>query len=263
MLYSSVNFKPSKYIDISDRGLAFGDGIFTTGKVVEGKLEHYQAHIDRLKNGCLALQLPSPDWQALDDEISKAINGQAFATIKVIISAGNSGRGYSRKGCLKPTIIITVSEFPSHYPQWQQHGVNLGASTVKLGLNPSTAGIKHLNRLEQVLVRNELDTLDFDEVVVCDINNNIVECNTANIFWIKDGILYTPSLNNSGVAGIVREELIKTKLNIKIVSESIKTLDNAEAIFVCNSLLGVVPVVKFMDRKFNIPTILELLGKCK
>ena len=263
MLYSSVNFKPSNHIDVSDRGLAFGDGIFTTGKVVNGKLEHYQAHIERLKKGCLALQLPSPDWQALEHEIAKAINERALAVIKVIISAGSSGRGYSRQGCLTPTVITTVSEFPSHYSQWQQHGINLGTSTVKLGLNPSTAGIKHLNRLEQVLVRNELDRLDFDEVVVCDINNHIVECNTANIFWIKDGIIHTPSLNNSGVAGIVRQELIKTKPNIKIVNESIETLSNTDAIFICNSLLGLVPVVKFMERNFTIETVLESLGKCK
>ena len=262
MLYSSVNYTQTELIDISDRGLAFGDGIFTTGKVVEGKLEHYQAHIERLKHGCSMLQLPTPDWQALENEVSNAINGRTLATIKVIITAGVSSRGYSRRGSLTPTIIITVSEFPSLYPLWQNQGVNLGISTVKLGLNPSTAGIKHLNRLEQVLIRNELDTLDVDEVVVCDINNNIVECNTANIFWIKNSTLFTPCLKLSGVTGIVREELIKSTENVQIVNASIEALDRADAIFISNSLLGVIPVVKFMERTFDIETGLALLGKC-
>lgn len=266
MLYCSVNFTKTNQINVSDRGLAFGDGVFTTGKVLNGALEYISEHINRLQNSCRKLAITSVSWQRVEDEINSACSNYPLATLKVIITAGQSGRGYSRLGSTGANVIVCISEFPQHYKAWQQQGLSLGLSSFKLGLNPTLAGIKHLNRLEQVLIRQELercnaDLQEVDELVVCDLNENIVECNTANIFWLKDRVFYTPDLQNSGVAGLCRARLLSTLPAVNIVSSKVSELVQADAIYLCNSLLGVVPVKQFMEKTFNVKESKTLLGK--
>ncbi len=263
MLYSSVNFNKTDQIDISDRGLAFGDGIFTTAKIVDGEIQYRQQHLQRLQAGCSRLAIVDVDWLNLNLELSKAAKQQPLATLKVIISAGNSQRGYSRAGIASPTIIVTVSEFPCHYHLWQQQGVVLGLSSIKLGINPQLAGLKHLNRLEQVLIRNELDTLNVDEVIVTDLNDNIVECNTANIFWLNNNIWYTPELDTAGVKGIIRNKILSTLTNVQTIKADVGQLKNAQAMFICNSLLGLAAVKQFNDLPMNIAPVHALQQQLK
>ncbi|KGJ92761.1 aminodeoxychorismate lyase [Thalassotalea sp. ND16A] len=266
MLYCSVNFTKTNQINVSDRGLAFGDGVFTTGKVLNGGLEYISEHINRLQHSCSKLAITGVNWQDVEEEIITASANYALATLKVIITAGHSGRGYSRTGATGGNVIVCISEFPQHYQTWQQQGLTLGLSSFKLGLNPALAGIKHLNRLEQVLIRQELeqcnaDLQEVDELVVCDLNENIVECNTANIFWLKGRVFYTPNLQLSGVAGLCRARLLSALPAVNIVSSKVSELAQADAIYLCNSLLGVVPVKQFMDKVFNVEESKKLLGK--
>ncbi|TRX56648.1 aminodeoxychorismate lyase [Thalassomonas sp. M1454] len=263
MLYHSVNFTTTEQLSIRDRGLAFGDGIFTTAQIVAGQVQHLGQHIKRLQQGCLRLGIEEVNWASVEAELNKAANSVALslnkATLKVIITAGNSSRGYSRVGIKQANIIVTVSAFPEHYIDWQNKGISLGVSSVKLGHNPVLAGLKHLNRLEQVLVRNELDTLDVDEVVVTDIADNIIECNTANIFWLKDDIWYTPSLSMAGVSGIIREQVINVLAQdghqVAVVDAKVDVLKQSDAIFICNSLLTIAPVKEFVGKAFSMEPI--------
>lgn len=261
MLYSSVNFQPSTSVDITDRGLAFGDGIFTTGKIVSGHLQFMSDHMLRLQMGCRHLNIDSVNWQNVENEIVKACKGSELACLKVIITAGQQGRGYSRQGCSRGNVLITVLPFPIHYLHWQEQGIILGESSFKLGLNPQLKGIKHLNRLEQVIIRNELDGLTTDEVVVSDINENVVECNTANLFWIKGNYVYTPSLENSGVEGIIRAKVIEKLNNVKVVSRPIDDLYHADAVFITNSLMGVVAVNQINDYRFDRELVYSIVGQ--
>lgn len=260
MLYSSVNFQPSTSIATTDRGLAFGDGIFTTGKIIDGQLEYIVEHIERLKSGCARLGISTVDWDKLSLEMIQAAQITALGCLKVIISAGQQGRGYSRKGCSAATIVVSVTPFPVHYLQWQQQGITLGVSSFKLGLNPTLSGLKHLNRLEQVLIRNEMDAWPVDEVVVCDLNEHIIECNTANIFWIKNSQVYTPNLENSGVEGIIRKKIINHIGNVSIVSATLSCLYDADAVFITNSLMGVVSVNRCNNYYYDHKLVASLLG---
>ncbi|MEW6999600.1 aminodeoxychorismate lyase [Colwelliaceae bacterium BS250] len=257
MLYNSVNFKSIATVASSDRGIAFGDGVFTTAKIVHATIEHQAQHLLRLQHSCQRLSIQFIDWQAVSDEMNKAAENIELGCLKVIITAGSNGRGYSRIGATEPTIIVSVSDYPSHYQQWQKQGVRLGQSSIKLGLNPALAGLKHLNRLEQVLVRNELDTLAVDEVIVSDLNDNIIECNTANIFWCKKDIWFTPSLTMAGVNGIIRDNIIDALANVNIVEAKISELVSSDAMFICNSLLGVAPVQQFLHSKISIEKVLQ------
>ncbi|MDG2392204.1 MAG: aminodeoxychorismate lyase [Thalassotalea sp.] len=265
MLYNSVNFIQSSQLSITDRGLAFGDGIFTTAKVSKGKIEHFDQHIQRLLLGCQRLSITDINWQAVKNELvkaSKSAHHIDLATLKVIITAGNNKRGYSRVGIEQANVIVTVTAFPSHYSMWQDQGITLGLSRIKLGHNPQLAGLKHLNRLEQVLVRNELDQLAVDEVVVTDLADDIIECNTANIFWCKDNVWYTPSLMMAGVNGIIREQIIANLLatnnEVEVVKAKVNELQNSDAIFICNSLLGIAPVKQFMTKSFAIEPVKKI-----
>jgi len=258
MYYQSINGKQDQNLSISNRGLAYGDGVFTTAKVSHGKVQLLFAHIERLIYSCQKLNITLPDVDKISTELTDVAQRFEHSVAKVIITSGQGGRGYSRQGCSSSTVIITFHPFPNNYNVWQKQGINLGVSDFHLGLNPSLAGLKHLNRLEQVLIRRELDQKQADDILVTDINGHIVETSCANLFWLQGNKLYTPDLSNSGVAGLIRQELLNKLPNIQIVKAGLGDIVNAEAMIICNSIMGIVPVRQYQSRKFDINKILNL-----
>ncbi len=259
MLYQSINFIPvsqdkqsEQTVAINDRGLAFGDGVFTTAKITKGKIEYFNLHMARLKRSCEQLAICPVDWRAVSNEMLNAAMHCKHGCLKVTITAGRGERGYSRPDALTPTIIINVSPLPKHYEDWQNNGIKLACSNIKLGINPVLAGIKHLNRLEQVLIRNELDQIDADEVLVFDINGKLVECNTANVFWHKNGQWFTPKLDSNGVEGIIRQRLLELLPCVKEVSIKETELTGMDAMFITNALLTLAPVERYLDTHLNM-----------
>lgn len=251
-----VNGQQQQNVDASDRAIQFGDGCFTTLAVEHGNPILLPAHINRLIQGCDTLFLPHPNWIELEKHIIDiASYTQMKGVIKVIISRGCGGRGYSSHGFITPTVITSLSSYPTHYSQQQSEGISLGISSVTLGKNPILAGIKHLNRLEQVLIKYHLEKTEFDDVLVCDNEGYLVEANAANLFWRKGNVLFTPDLTNSGVNGIMRQSIFQLahKLNwkIDIVREKPETLYQADEIWLTNSLMPVLPVsrITFSDDK--------------
>jgi len=260
MLYCSVDYQSISTISIQDRGLAYGDGIFTTGKVVNGELELLTQHLKRLHNSCLALKLITPDFTALSDHIKKVAQNYSLAVLKVIITAGVGGRGYSRVGIEKPTVIISVFDFPKHYHHWQKQGITLGVSELQLGLNPMLGGIKHLNRLEQVIIRRELDNRVEDDLLIPDINGCIVETSCANVFWKINEVWQTPCIKDAGIAGLMRTEILARINTIEIVEMKLIELVDVQAMFICNSVMGLVPVNKYNNKCLSTE-IVQLFGE--
>ena len=251
-----VNGQQQQNVDASDRAIQFGDGCFTTLAIEQGKPSMLSAHLNRLKQGCEALFLPHPNWSDLKKHIiDVASDTQAKGVIKIIISRGYGGRGYSSNGFITPTVITSLSSYPAHYLHQQSEGISLAISPITLGKNPQLAGIKHLNRLEQVLIKHHLEKTEFDDVLVCDNEGYLVEANAANLFWRKGNTLFTPDLTDSGVNGIMRQSIIQLaqKLNWKIVivREKPETLYQADEVWLTNSLMPVLPVscITFSDDK--------------
>ncbi|WP_193014368.1 MULTISPECIES: aminodeoxychorismate lyase [Gammaproteobacteria] len=251
-----VNGQQQQNVDASDRAIQFGDGCFTTLAIEKGKPTLLSTHINRLKQGCDVLFLPYPNWSELERHIIDiASDTQVKGVIKVIISRGYGGRGYSPNGLFTPTVITSLSSYPEHYRHQQNKGVSLGLSPVTLGRNPMLAGIKHLNRLEQVLIKYHLEKTEFDDVLVCDNEGYLVEANAANLFWRKGKTLFTPDLTDSGVNGIMRQSIFQIAQNyhwkIDIVREKPETLYHADEIWLTNSLMPVIPVsrITFSDDK--------------
>ena len=243
-----VNGQSCNQIDVTDRAVSFGDGCFTTIHGVNQQAKMLENHIARLISDSQRLKLPQPDWQALTahiDTICREQTDDEFV-VKVIISRGVGGRGYSSKGFNQPTIIITVSSFPQHYQQLQQAGAQLILSQIPLSRNPLLAGMKHLNRLEQILIRQEIDEAQVDEAIVLDTNGIMVECCSANFFWRVKNRIYTPALANAGVNGLMRQKIMallsSSQYHLEEVERFPAVLAQCNEVVICNSLMPILPV---------------------
>lgn len=255
MFYCSVNGQNKNELAINDRGLSYGDGVFTTAKVVNGKICQLNAHMQRLKVSCEKLKLAVPDINAIEQELTTAARQYAQAVAKVIITAGQGGRGYSRQGIANNNVIISFSSFPQHYLDWQQDGITMGISEYQLGINSHLAGIKHLNRLEQVLIRHELDARAEDDILVTNCNGIVVEGSSANVFWLKNNVWYTPKLVDSGVKGLKRQQILSKLAHLYQFEErqaTLDELDDIQAMIITNCVMDVIPVHTFNNISLSI-----------
>lgn len=259
-----INGVSATLLAASDRAVQYGDGSFTTARIVAGNIQHLAGHLARLKIASQRLMIDGVDWTALEVEMIQAASLHGEGVLKTIISRGEGGRGYSPQGCSSPTRIISVSGYPTHYHQWRQQGVTLAQSPVALSRNPLLAGIKHLNRLEQVMIRLHLDRTDAHEALVVDTSRMLIECCAANIFWRKGHDVFTPDLSDSGVAGIMRNHIISMLaqsgvFTISVVRQSPETLQEADEVIICNALMPVLPVRQADDWHFTSSQLYDFL----
>jgi len=250
-----INGTPQQMLPASDRAAQFGDGCFTTAAVHNGRIQLLAAHLRRLREGCERLMMPDVDWARLEAEMRAAAETHAQAVVKVILSAGSGGRGYSRKGGSGATRIVSVAPWPHYYQLLQTQGVRLRTSPVRLAQNPLLAGIKHLNRLEQVMIRAHLDQSDADEALVLDTAGYVVECCAANLFWRQGERVFTPDLTQAGVDGVMRRHLMAQMAaagqQCDVVRVEASQLLAADEIVICNALMPVLPVRQLDDKAFS------------
>ena len=245
-----VNGINQTHIEVSDRGLQYGDGLFETLTVNNGKPVFLTQHLNRLINGCQRLQLPAPDTNLLRAEIQQLCQNTKQAVLKIIITRGSGGRGYRQPDDIHSTRILSLHPFPV-YPDSYAQGITARFCSTRLGLNPTLAGMKHLNRLEQVLARAEWNDDSVQEGIMLDINNRVIEGTMSNLFYRKNNQLYTADLTQSGVAGIIRGIII----NHESVIEHHFTQDElleADELFVCNSIIGLWAIKQLAHRSFAV-----------
>ena len=168
-----------------------------------------------------------------------------------MITRGSGGRGYHPEGAVNPRFIITHHPLPTHYSDWQRKGISVTTSPIELALQPLLAGIKHLNRLEQVLIKQALAKTPFDDAIVCDTRQQVVESSMGNLFWYNKDVWYTADLSGAGVEGVMRNLVLDVMQQIGqevlIVKQGIHTLFSAQEIFVCNALMKLVPITSVFD----------------
>jgi 4-amino-4-deoxychorismate lyase len=203
----------------------------------------------RLQRDCKRLAIPFCDFSNLRSVLNAvaAEHRNGRHVVKVLISRGEGGRGYSPVGCEPPNFHLSIHSYPSHYEDWPNNGISLGLASLRLAKQPLLAGIKHLNRLEQVLIKCELIEQNLDDLLVLDTDDRVIECSAANVFWYsKQSGWYTPKIEYSGVAGVMREAIIafmKThKVSLQLGHHCIDSFIAADAVIVCNSLMGIIPV---------------------
>lgn len=260
-----INGKPRRQLPLGDRATQFGDGFFTTARVRAGLIDLLPYHLERLAQAAERLLFPMVDWQALRLEMRSVAELQRQGVLKVIISRGRGARGYSAADCKAPTRILSCAPAPAHYDAWRHRGVNLSLSPVRLACSPLLAGIKHLNRLEQVLVRAHLDRdAGADEALVLDTEGKVVECCAANIFWRKGNVVYTPDLTQAGVAGVMRRHIIRLLADSPFTLDEVRALpadlDDAQEVLICNALMPVLPVSRIEQRRYAAGALYEFVS---
>lgn len=233
-------------IPSNDRIALYGDGCFTTIAISNTKAELLDLHLARLQRDCLRLYIEFQLWSELQKAIIDLAMSIESAVIKVVVSRGQGGRGYSPANCINPTAYVSLSEIPAHYTNWRENGISMSVSSVKLAIQPLLAGVKHLNRLEQVYIKHELDQFDYEDMLVCDTDGHVVESSAGNVFWRKKANWFTPKLNKCGVEGVMRNQVIELFANRNIKLEQrhsyIGELFECDELLITNSLMGVVPV---------------------
>lgn len=248
-----INGQAEDRINVMDRGVQYGDGVFETIAYREGVAEFFTAHLQRLLLGCRRLKIDFPEAQLalLTSEFHQLCAAQHDdVVIKIIITRGQGGRGYRYASDMQATRIISAHPMP-HYSVQLQQGINVRLCQHTLPHNPILAGIKHLNRLDQILARNEWQDDFISEGLMRDQQEKFIEGTMSNLFIVKHNQLYTPSLENAGIAGIMRLTVMQlaAQLNVK-VSETTLTasmLQQADELFLCNSLAGIWPVTFLID----------------
>jgi 4-amino-4-deoxychorismate lyase len=259
-----VNGKKSKTLDVSDRGLQYGDGVWETIPVHNKTPSLLSLHLERLERGLKALKIHGLDTTLLKQEVmTVAESVEDKAVMKIIITRGSGGRGYNPHGLHHPSRIISLHPWPEFPQSYVSEGINLGLCKTRLAINPALAGFKHLNRLEQILAREELDD-SFQEGLVCDYQNNVIEGTMSNVFLVRDDQhIITPELTGCGIAGIIRSciiELLHNKsMSLSIQKVSLDDIKKAEGLFMTNSVIGIWPVRKFAGNDYTIPDIIPHL----
>ena len=250
-------------LSLQDRGLQYGDGLFETIAVHNQQFEFWQRHMQRLHEGCQRLRISAPDPELLLAEARRLLDGRTEAVLKIIISRGQGGRGYRAplESETKPSRILAVYDMPDYPAANQSNGIAARYCDTRLGTSPALAGIKHLNRLEQVLARSEWQDESIFEGLMLAAHGRVTAGTMSNLFFVKEGILCSPDLSNAGVAGIMREVILeiarKQKIEVEIAHFSRADLSSADEVFISNSLIGVWPVRQLEQQQFSIGPVTQ------
>lgn len=242
-----INGREQDQLSAADRGLHFGDGVFETMAVDAGRLLCLERHLERLARGCRRLAIPLPALTTLEEECARVGDGAGRAVVKLTVTRGLGGRGYAAPDAAQPTRVLARHPWPSYAAASRRDGVSVRVCRTRLGRNRLLAGIKHLNRLEQVMARMEVDPEQWEEGLMLDDRDGVIEGTMSNLFVYRDGRLRTPDLSECGVAGIMRELVLDaarevTGFDAQIVDMSMADLGSADECFLTNSLIGLWPI---------------------
>jgi 4-amino-4-deoxychorismate lyase len=250
-----VNGRAGGQVDPGDRGLQFGDGLFETMAIRDGRARFVEWHLERLAEGTRRLALPLPDPEGL-----RALVVRAWPTghgvVKLILTRGTGGRGYRPVAGMEPTCIVAGFDWPAWPASAWTEGVCLRWCRTRLSRNPALAGIKHLNRLEQVLARAEWEDESIAEGLMQDDLGQVISGTQSNVFAVIDGQIVTPPVDECGVSGVMRRALIAWAMEhaspIRERAMRAEDLMHASELLVTNALIGAWPVRELAGRR--VPT---------
>jgi 4-amino-4-deoxychorismate lyase len=241
-----INGANDHCIPITDRGFQYGDGLFETIEIQDGQAVFWRRHLRRLENGCRQLRIPCPEAKLLAGEAQSLCRHAARAVLKIIVTRGSGGRGYRQADTIETTRVLSLHPFPDYPASLRQDGIVARFCATRLGLNPALAGLKHLNRLEQVLARAEWQDQDIHEGLMLNMNGQVVEGTMSNLFLVKNAVLHTAPLHFCGIAGIVREVVLEAcaQHGLPVAQTPLTKADvlAADELFVTNSVIGIWPV---------------------
>ena len=254
-----VNGAAVEQISIRDRGFLYGDGLFETVAVAQGVPLLWERHMNRLYRDAARLSIVPPAEILLRQEAERICHGAEHAVLKIAITRGNSERGYAST-VNAPTRVLSLTPWPDYPPSHAQHGVVVCFCRTILARSPVLAGIKHLNRLEQVLARAEWGS-EYQEGLMQDENGQVVEGTMSNVFAVSGGTLLTPVLSHAGVEGVMRglvlERAAALSLSARTLALTPDDILQADEVFLTNSLIGLWPVRRIESREYPVGKVTQ------
>jgi len=251
-----VDGRPETQISVLDRGLQFGDGLFETIACVRGAPRFLDLHCERLAFGCSRLRIDFPDMPALRAEVLGLARDAQRCLIKVIVTRGTATqRGYAAAGNERATRIAIRQPWPDEDPGCTERGVRVCTLNFRLGENPALAGLKHCNRLEQILARAAWPGPDLAEGLLYSHSGRLVSGTMTNVFLVNGSGLSTPRMDLCGVAGVMRKVVLaEARAAGLIAGESelrAAEVHSAQEIFLTNARIGIWPVRELDGRAFE------------
>ena len=241
-----INGEQGGAIHVMDRAVMYGDGVFRTMRMRNGKVKCWPQQYNKLNADCQALDILCPGLNTLEQELRYLALDEPDCVVKIIVSRGDGERGYRVSPSVSPNRVLMSSPAPQHPIQFWYEGVKLHLCELRMSHQPRLAGIKHLNRLENVLARMEWDDASIPEGLLLDADGWVIEGTMSNLFMRAGQKLITPDLSACGVAGLQRDRILKhvpaLGLTPEIAYVTLPALLQAEEIFICNSVIGIWPV---------------------
>jgi len=251
-----INGKKQSKLSVFSRVTQFGDGLFETCLIKDGRLLFWSEHFSRLEKGREKLKINKVESALWLKDVAKALSISRLdnAVVKIILSRGESLRGYGFDQDIIPNRIVIVSGLPEQIPE--QYSLSLcqsGYSTNRL-----LSGIKHSNRLEQIMARFDMST---NECIMLDDSGYVISTTQANIFSIKSNVLLTPALDECGIEGTRRKVILELArelgLQVEVGALSINELLESDEVFITNSVIGIKSVSKINQQSFDLHTTTE------
>ncbi|HXS28309.1 MAG TPA: aminodeoxychorismate lyase [Steroidobacteraceae bacterium] len=232
---------------LTDRGLHYGDGLFETIACRDGQARFLGEHLERLELGCERLSIELGSRSALIEDIGRLAAGTGLALIKVLVTRGPAtARGYAPRGDERASQIVLRYGWPAEDPRLAGEGVSVRIADLAIAENPRLAGLKHLNRLEQVLARAELRGSGCEEALLFSRSGSLVSGTMSNVFVVSGSMIATPRLDRCGVAGVMRRIVLRAaaEAGIEIAETRItrQDLEAADEMFLTNVRIGIWPV---------------------
>jgi 4-amino-4-deoxychorismate lyase len=254
-MLSWVDGEPAELLSLKDRGLAYGDGLFETIAVSAGHPVLLERHLARLAEGCARLKIPV-ELSAVRTQVLAFSRQLGEGVAKLIVTRGDGQRGYALPQPAQPRLILQASAKPAYPAEYAEQGVRLFACALRLAEQPLLAGLKHLNRLEQVLARSEWNDAEHAEGMMLDSSGRVIEGVYSNLLLVSAGALITADLTRCGVAGVMRAELLAQAAELGIECQvrdiSQAELLAADEVLLCNSVYGVWPVRAMLTHSWPV-----------
>lgn len=254
-----IDGSPAAQLAADDRGLQYGDGLFETVVVRAGVPRFLEAHLARLALGCARLGIRFEAWRELRVDIDRAAGlAPALCVLKIIVTRGSAvRRGYRPEGDEQARRIVSL--WPSAALDVPASGVELRVASLRLSESAALGGLKHLNRLENVLAASESRDPRYFEALLLSSADDVICGTMSNIFVVRAGALLTPPVVRSGVAGVMRGVVLREapRLGIAVTQGRVKMSEFglAAEVFITNARIGVVPVARVGEHSFTMRTL--------
>lgn len=255
-----VNGQAATQVAVLDRGLAYGDGVFRTIRIDAGRPRWWDEHLGKLDGDCRRLGLACPPGEAWKQDLAR-LELPVSGVLRLTVTRGEGPRGYGLPPSVQTTRIVAV--WPLEHAAMPEDGIAARVCRLRLGHQPALAGVKHLNRLENVLARAEWQDADIREGILLDQAGQVISGVMSNLFLWQDGKLRTSRLERCGVAGVARARLMDRAARAGYqVEESEITLGDvyaADELMFTNSLILLWRVAKLENRVWGEPAVSPIL----